>query len=164
MMHRQHFANLCIGLVVAGFAIGGCSSADDGRTITVEHGPVPAPVLLDLGDEGPSVGDQRIFHLEGTWDGKTVLTDWLMTTTALDTPEAGVETRVTNAVIMLDGLDSTLLLEGTGWYPSESSILKTADTLVRAVIGGTGEFAGAAGWVESTKRADNSWTHVFHLE
>ena len=138
--------------------------ADTARTITVEHGPVPAPVLVDLGDEGNSVGDQRIFHFDGTTGDATVAMDWIMTTTAIDEPEAGVETRVTNAVFQMDGLDSTLLLEGTGRYPGEESTFEPASTLTRAIIGGTGDYAGATGWVESTHLDDDSWTHVFHID
>jgi len=160
-------------LLCAGLALAACGSdsndnsadsSDADRVVTVEHGAVPAPVYVDLGDEGASVGDQRIFHFDGTSNGVTVPMDWVMTTTAVDEPEPGVETRVASAVFQLDGLDSTLLLEGTGWYPSDGSTFEMSSTLVRAITGGTGEYTGASGRVESTRNADDTWTHVFYVD
>ena len=78
--------------------------------------------------------------------------------------EAGVESRVTNAVFLFGGLDDSLLLEGTGWYPGEGATLEVSATLVRAIIGGTGMYAGASGYVESTRNADDTWTHVFSFD
>ena len=31
------------------------------------------------------------------------------------------------------------------------------------VIGGSGAYAGATGWVDSTHNADGTWTHIFHI-
>ena len=38
------------------------------------------------------------------------------------------------------------------------------ETLERAIIGGTGKYAGANGTVFSTHLADGSWEHVFKVE
>jgi hypothetical protein len=157
-------------LICTGLALAACGSDNDSersdtdRVVTVEHGPVPTPVYVDLGDDGQSVGDQRIFHFDATSNGVTVPMDWIMTTTAVDTPEPGVETRVASAVFQLDGLDSTLLLEGTGWYPSDGSTFVSSSSLIRAITGCTGEYAGASGWVDSTRNADDTWTHVFYID
>ena len=152
------------GLVVAAATVGlaGCGSDDD--TVTVTHGPVPAPVLIDLGDEGPSVGDQRIFHFEAASGDTKVMTDWIMTTTAIDSPDASVETRMTSAVFLFGDLDDSLVLQGTGWYPGEGATLEVSATLVRAIIGGTGRYEGATGHVESTRNPDDTWVHVFHID
>lgn len=139
-----------------------CSGSDT-ETVTVAHGKVPAPTLVDVGTEGNSVGDQRIFRFDGDADGTVVHMDWIMTTTALSTPEPGVESRVTSAVFAFGGLDDTILLQGTGLYPEKASTFKVSSTLVRSIIGGTGKYRGAAGWVESTNNADGTWTHVFHI-
>jgi hypothetical protein len=92
-----------------------------------------------------------------------VATDWIMTTTAEDTPEKGVETRITSATFSFGGSD-TLLLQGVGLYPGEGATLKPATTLERAIVGGTGKYEGATGWVESTHNADDTWTHTFHID
>jgi len=156
-------------LVVAAAALGAVAvltAAGRGnhpRTVTVTHGPAATPTYVDLGTPGASTGDQRIFHFDAQ-SGRTVVhMDWIMTTTAVDSPEAGVETRITSAVFEFGGLDNTLLLQGVGWYPGASSTFAVSATLNRAIVGGTGKYRGATGWVESTHNADGSWTHVFHL-
>ena len=162
--HRFLPTTSIIGAIIGASLIFSACGGDGTQTVTVQHGAVPKPVYIDLGEEGASVGDQRIFHFDGTSNDITVSMDWVMTTTGIDSPEAGVETRVTNAVMLFGGLDDSLLLEGTGWYPGGDATFKVSSTLVRAIIGGTGKYAGARGWVESTRNDDDSWTHVFHIE
>ena len=36
-------------------------------------------------------------------------------------------------------------------------------TVIRAVVGGTGRYAGASGWVKTVHHVDGTWTHEFHL-
>jgi len=136
----------------------------DDRTVTVEHGPVPPPAYVDLGEQGPSAGDQRVFHFQGTSGDVAVTMDWIMTTTATDSPEQGVESRITTGVFLFGGLGDSLILEGTGWYPGTDATFEVSTTLVRAIVGGTGDYEGASGWVESTRRPDDTWTHVFHID
>jgi len=136
----------------------------DDRTVTVEHGPVPPPAYVDLGEQGPSAGDQRVFHFQGTSGDVAVTMDWIMTTTATDSPEQGVESRITTGVFLFGGLGDSLILEGTGWYPGTDATFEVSATLVRAIVGGTGDYEGASGWVESTRRPDDTWTHVFHID
>lgn len=150
-----------LSLVVA-FGAAACSS-DSGSTVVVSHGPVPKPTYVDLGDEGASPGDERVWNFSGTSDGKDVVLDFVMTTTAIDTPEKGVETRVTLGVFSFGGSD-TLLLQGVGLYPGEGATLKPSATLERAIIGGTGRFAGATGSVVSEHLPDDTWTHTFRID
>ncbi|MBU6317501.1 MAG: hypothetical protein KGR47_13390 [Acidobacteria bacterium] len=147
-------------LVALGVAA--CSS-DSGTTVVVSHGPVPKPTYVDNGDEGPSPGDERIWNFSGSSDGKDVVLDFIMTTTAIDTPEKGVETRVTLGVFSFGGSD-TLLLEGVGLYPGEGATLKPSATLERAIVGGTGKYAGATGSVVSEHLPDDTWTHTFRID
>jgi hypothetical protein len=86
-----------------------------------------------------------------------------MTTTALD-EAAGVETRLTTIVIVAGDGSDQLILEGSAAYPAAGSTIEVAATVIRPVIGGSGRWAGARGWAESTHEADGSWTHTFHLE
>ena len=139
-------------------------SGGSGTTVVVNHPAVPKPTYIDNGDEGPSAGDVRLFSFPATGPGDVVVaTDWIMTTTAEDTPEKGVETRITSATFSFGGSD-TLLLQGVGLYPGEGATLKPATTLERAIVGGTGKYEGATGWVESTHNADDTWTHTFHID
>lgn len=149
-------------LVLAGSLVG-CSGG--GTTLTVAHPEVPTPTYLDLGDVGPSVGDVRIWHFDGTDDdGATVTTDWLMTTTAVDTPEQGVQTRIATGVFSFGTGGDQLILEGAALYPGEGATLEVSSSTPRSVIGGSGEYAGATGWVESIHDDDGSWKHIFHLD
>lgn len=136
------------------------------ETVTVLHLAPPAPTLIDAAPAGPSVGDVRIFHFPArTESGEEVGTDWVMTTTATDSPAPGVETRVATAVFHFGGsTDDELLLEGVALYPGASATLKEATTIHRALIGGAGKYAGATGDVISTHLPDGSWKHVFQIQ
>lgn len=164
---RPQFGARAVQFAVAtalAVAIAGCSD-DTGRTITVSHPEVPAPTYVDLGDEGPSVGDIRLWHFDATADeGSTVQTDWVMTTTGVDVPEAGVQARITTGVFSFGSTGDQLILEGAALYPGEGATLKVSSSTIRSIIGGSGKHAGASGWVESIHRDDGTWQHVFHLD
>lgn len=150
-------------LPLVGLVAIGLTSCSSGTIVVVEHGAVPAPAYVDAGDEGPSAGDQRVFHLTGTSGETDVTMEFVMVTTAIDAPEKGVETRVSTGVFSFGGND-TLLLEGVGLYPGEGATLKPLATLVRAIIGGTGKYAGASGIVVTEHLPDDTWTHTFNID
>jgi len=157
---------LAVGLLVS---LAACSDDDDSksssRTVTVSHPEVQPPTLLDLGDEGPSVGDQRVFHLDGTDDdGNAVTVEFVMITTAVDSPEVGVQTRIATGVFSFGYDGDQLILEGAALYPGEGATLKVSSSTIRSIVGGSGKYAGASGWVESIHNDDGSWDHVFHID
>jgi len=160
MLGSAHFRRLLPAVCLAALGLASCQS---GTIVVVEHGPVPAPTYVDNGDEGPSPGDERIWNFAGSSGGKDVVLDFVMTTTATDAPEKGVETRVTLGVFSF-GNGDTLLLEGVGLYPGEGATLKPSATLERAIIGGTGKYAGATGAVVSEHLPDDTWTHTFRID
>jgi hypothetical protein len=131
--------------------------------VTFTHGAV-TPTTIVMGTDGGAVGAVRTFHAEAVADDGTSGTfDATMVTTSVD-EAAGLETRLTTIVFSVnDGADQ-LILSGTAVYPAAGSTIKTADSVIRPVIGGSGRWSGARGWAESTHEADGSWTHVFHLE
>ena len=135
-------------------------------TITVTHPATPAPTFIDNGTPGESAGDVRIFHFDGTADdGGTVRTDWIMTTTGIGTLEENVDSRVTLGVFSFDdGPEDQLLLQGVAFYPKQGATLKASSSTIRTIVGGTGAFAGASGWVDSNHLEDGTWRHVFHIE
>lgn len=144
-----------------------CATTALGQTtLTVTHAEVPQPTYIDLGLPGDSVGDQRLWHFPGeTLDNQSVTMDWIMTTTSAGNQATGLESRITNAVFLIgEGSSDHILIEGVGFYPTTGSTVQVAATLERAVIGGTGKFAGARGTVMSTHLADGTWEHVFTLE
>ena len=135
-------------------------------TLTLTHGPTPAPTLLDMGETGDSVGDVRIWRFSAkSSDNQAVMMDWLMTTTGYAEHTTELESRITLSVVSFDdGGKDTIQLQGVGLYPITGSTLESDVTLERAVIGGTGQYAGASGTVTSTHLTDGSWRHVFNLD
>ena len=126
----------------------------------------PRLLNIDNGLPNDSVGDVRIFHFEGETDkGRAVVMDWIMTTTALNVTVDGGESRVTLGVFSFTGADvDQVLIEGVGLYPSANSTFQANSSLVRAIVGGTGQFKGVTGEVISTHLGDGSWTHEFYFE
>ena len=136
------------------------------ETLTVVHGKVPAPTMIDLGPVGDSAGDQRVWHFLGaTEDGAAVMMDFIMTTTYQSDDPSVLDSRMTDAVFSIgEDTGDTLLVHGIGLYPKSGSTVKISSTLERAIIGGTGEYAGATGWVISTHLDDDTWEHEFNIE
>jgi hypothetical protein len=151
-------------LITTVFAFTGIAVAQ--QSLTVTHGAVPAPTYIDLGEPGDSAGDQRIWQFDAqTANQEPVMTDWIMTTTSQTSLVKGLESRVTLGVFTFGKtVKDTILLQGIGFYPTTGSTLKSDAVLQRAVIGGTGKYAGAVGTVTSTHLANNTWQHVFSLQ
>jgi len=137
-----------------------------GEAITVVHGKVPAPTLIDLGPVGESVGDVRIWHFLGaTPDGLPIMMDFIMTTTFTSDDPTELDSRMTDAVFSFgEGTGNSLVVHGIGGYPRNGSTVEVSSTLERAIIGGTGAYAGASGSVVSTHLEDGTWTHEFNLK
>ncbi len=154
-------------ILVAVFALSAVLvSACSGGTATIvtfTHGAV-TPTTIVLGTDGGAVGAVRTFHADAAADDGTSGTfDATMVTTSVD-EAAGLETRLTTIVFSVnDGADQ-LILSGSAVYPAAGSTIKTAATVIRPIIGGSGRWSGARGWAESTHEEDGSWTHAFHLE
>lgn len=163
---RSFTARVAAVATVAAIAVGltaGCSDSDT-TSVTVNHPAVPAPTLLAQADGVSSVGDVRLWNFDGTTsDGEAVTMDWIMTTTAVDVPEVGLESRFATGVFTFADGDQ-LMLEGVAHYPTAGSVLEAATSATRIIVGGTGTYAGASGTVESTHLDDDTWRHVFTID
>ena len=149
-----------LAVLALALALAGCSGRST-LTVEVNHPRFENIHLVDLGDEGPSAGDIRVFTATGTSAGNTpVRTDWeLITIDHSDTSEI----RNARATFVFgDGADQ-LVFAGSATYPVGGGTLDKGVVVRRAVLGGTGRYSGATGWVETTHKADDTWTHVFHL-
>jgi hypothetical protein len=160
---RRHPAALLLvltGVLAMVFAAAACTAAT--RSLTVTHGAV-TPVGVIPGPSG-AIGTVRVFHaptqLEGGGAGTLEAT---MTTTAVDSPTAGTEIRVTMLNFTFGNGADQLIVQGSATYPSAGSTISVSDTAVRPVVGGSGIYAGARGSAESTHLADGTWKHVFRL-
>ena len=162
---RPSLRRLALPVVAVGLLLAvGSSSAVAGRvrTVTVTHGPAPTPVLVKAPAGATPVGDVRYFAYTGTSHAKTVRIFATMTTvgTADGTTDEYRDTRI---VFVWPNRNDQLILEGVGLYPGAGSTLTPDTTVKRAIVGGSGIFAGATGEVVTTHDADGTWKHVFYI-
>ena len=160
--HARRLFIPLLALAVA-LAVGACS-AGSGRTVTVTHGAVTA-TLLDLGAPGASVGDVRIFELATGVQGETTTgrLDATLTTTGENVPDAGSEVRLGKLVFSFGAGTDQVVVDGSSIYPAAGSTIAVDTSTIRPITGGSGSYAGARGWCESTHLADGTWTHALHL-
>ena len=75
---------------------------------------------------------------------------------AVDQPGATREVRLFRQVFSFDGR-GTIVVQGLNEAVPPDGALVPASTSVRAVVGGTGEFAGVRGEVATTRIGDSAW-------
>ncbi len=153
-----------LGLLVGFLVVSGLSMAE--TKIVVTHPEIEPPTVLDHGKHGQSIGDIRIWQFDAKAnDGSSVTTDWILTTTGV-VESTGMEYRITSAVFSFgDGTDDQIVIQGVAQYPSAKATLEQSKPTKRAITGGTGKFAGASGWIESTHLKNaGGWEHVLHLK
>jgi hypothetical protein len=134
-------------------------------TLTITHGEIPKPTLLDHGEPGRSVGDIRIWNFDAKANnGDTVNTSWIMTTTGINQSK-GFEQRIVSAAFYFNGnTDNQILIQGVAEYKITKAALDESVTTRRAIIGGTGKHANAQGWMETKHLPNGSWQHVLNLK
>ena len=131
--------------------------------LVVLHQPVPPPVYLDGGSIGSSAGDVRFWTFPGiTLSGDPVQVDWVMATTAGAPTAGGEERRLSDAVFTFGSGDrDQIVLNGVASYPTDTTTLQPGSAAIRAMTGGTGRYAEAAGQVLTQSYADGSWSQNF---
>lgn len=136
------------------------TAAGKERVVTVTHGAI-APTLV----EGEGLGAVRTFLIPTTVGNKGGANYYLagtLTTVAVGMP-GDQELRSSNLTFVFGGEANQIVVGGISLYPSSSATLATGQQTVRPVIGGSGTYNGARGYVLSTNRGAAGWTHVFHL-
>jgi len=140
-------------------------AAQAAETLTVVHPALAAPTLIDNGLPGPSAGDVRIFQFAAqTIGGDKITVDWIMTTTGVN--QSNMDEYRMNAATFSFGstTQEQIVIQGIAQYSSASETLKADVSTVRAITGGTGKYANAKGWMETTHLSDGTWRHVLHLK
>ena len=161
-MSNRRKITFLVGALMLFVCVSACTQNGSAEQVTVTHGPVTPTATIPGGLDG--IGTKRTFHAVVETDtGMLGYFDSIMTTTAVNTLDQ-TEIRITKIVVTLNGGADQLILEGTAVYPATGSTVKVASTVTRPVIGGPGAYAGARGWAESTRQADDTWIHVFHLQ
>lgn len=166
---------LLLGLVVIAVGAGAAAATPGGvappakrLVVTVAHAAVAAENVAydDTGTPGSSPGDVRSYYLPLTRVGRTRVIGFLtgtLTTVAIDRPKDGMELRVADLVFTVGGPADQIVLGGVASYAQPNATIAVDEKVVRPVVGGSGKYAGARGWCVSTHKADNTWTHAFHL-
>lgn len=157
---------IVIAVIALAFAIVGVSVASQSQPslqeVTFTHAEMTPDqiTLVSAGPDENNLGDTRYYVVPATSPEGGTFTGTL-TVMALDTPEAGQQIRESNLVFQFGSIEDQMVVQGVATYDAASPALKPGDVVVRPIVGGTGRFAGATGWVETTHNADGSWDHVF---
>lgn len=145
------------------------SGSDHGRryekVITVLHGPTDASnsQQIDLGAPGHSVGDMLTVYIPFTAGKQAGHLTGSLTTVAVDKPSVGQDVRTSNLVFVFGAEANQIVVGGQAVYEISQPTLSIGVVTIRPIVGGSGKYNGARGYVESTHLADNTWTHVIHL-
>ena len=164
-VHTRAFARSSAVLLAAVTLIGAApaSAVESQPTmsiIVITHPPV-VPLLV----QGAGIGAVRTFYtpvdVRGSGGGTHYMTGTL--TTTAKTADGGREIRVANLVFVLGRSFNQIVVGGVAYYPADGSTLAVGDKAVRPIIGGSGRYARAHGWVVSTNLGDAGWRHEFHV-
>ena len=134
-------------------------------TLTITHAEIPQPTLLDHGEPGRSIGDVRIWNFDAKANnGDAVNTNWIMTTTGLNQSK-GIEQRMVSAAFYFNGSTSDqILIQGVVEYKITKAALEASAFTRRAIVGGTGKYLNAQGWMDTKHLANGNWQHVLYFK
>jgi hypothetical protein len=140
----------------------------DGRfekRITVLHGPTDASnsQSTDLGAPGHSVGDLLTVAIPFTAGKQSGTLVGSLMTVAVDKPSVGQDIRTSQLTFVFGDNANQIVIGGQAVYEISQPTLSIGVVTVRPVLGGSGKYSGARGYVESTRLADNTWKHVLHI-
>lgn len=131
------------------------------------HQDVPVIIPLDAGASGPTAGDSFYFHAAlRSAPAHDVIGEVFGTKIVVETGTAqnpAVEQRITHLVFTFNDREDQIVVAGVADYPAAGAEFDPDRPVVRAIIGGTGEFIGALGELTSTRHPDGGYTQVFAL-
>jgi hypothetical protein len=155
--------------LIASILMGACSPHSTNpstETLTIYQ---DAPTLnpLDLGPPGNSPGDAYYFSATlgaspgGRDVGEVFGSKTLVKVAAQANPNS--EKRATLLVFTFGGGQNQIIAFGAGDYPPTAAEFNAGQPVVRAILGGTGNYIGARGQLTSTRNPDGSYAQVFTL-
>jgi len=119
-----------------------------------------APSLV----QGSGLGAVRTFFVPISANGKTgdgyYMTGTLTTVTVGRAD--GNEIRQSNLTFVFGGETNQMVIGGISLYPPTSATIAAGAKTIRPIIGGSGIYDGARGYVVTTNLGADGWTHVFH--
>ena len=130
------------------------------RIVTVTHGPV-TPTLV----QGSGLGAVRTFTgltaVNGVTGTNNLFTGTL-TTVSVDPPD-NRELRSSNLIFIFGSEANQIVVGGISVYPADGSTLAVGTQTIRPILGGSGTYNGARGYVVSSNLGADGWSHVFHI-
>jgi hypothetical protein len=147
-------------LVVAGtcgVVILAAAAADAARAATLDltSGAATSLTTVDLGTPGATMGDVFLFESPVLSGGQLL--------GAQTTIGAWRHSRNVQSALTFDLPDGQLAVAGVSQTDAQPLGLLTGRPMVRAVVGGSGAYAGMRGTVTSTRRPDGTYTQAFAL-
>lgn len=154
-------------IVAAGvLLLSACGGGSAKSSLTVyEDAPTLNPV--DVGKPGNSPGDAYYFFANlrdqqgGPVTGHLYGTKTLVKPADPSTPET--EQRATFLFFVFDKSQDQIVVAGVPDYPPNASEFRANQPVLRAVLGGTGNYNGAGGQLTSTRNSDGSYKQEFSL-
>ncbi len=136
----------------------GAAIASEPVTLSIAQDP-PSITLHDLGADEWGVGDLFTFHALATaGDGRPVTLVGEHHSVALPGSGPHAEHRISSAIWDLGGGDSVVFV-GTNPIARPSEMIVPGMELARAIVGGTGAYAGARGEIRTVRADDGSLDH-----
>jgi hypothetical protein len=139
-----------------GLIVVAAAAADSARaaSLSIVSG-VPAFTVVDLGAAGRSAGDLNVFQAPVTPAGQLL---GVQTTLALTS-----DTQIVQGALAFDLPEGQIAVAGVSQLDPQVTGLIPGQRFQRAVVGGTGRYAGLRGQVVSTRRPDGSYDQAFTL-
>ena len=162
LVRRVSLSALLLAVVVAG-AMASIASGSASR-VRIVHvmSSKPDITTIDLGPPGKSPGD--LYAVSASIlsrNGRRVIGQLRGTQTDIKL-EHGAET-VQGLLTFEFGMANQIVVGGLGQFPLTGTGLITGKPYVRAVLGGTGRYAGVKGTLTSTELPSGRYDQVFRL-
>jgi hypothetical protein len=149
--------------------LAGCSSDDSGLDEFTVVSAKPDQTLIDTGKGDYSLGDYTVFSAPVTKDGDGFGT---LYGTKLAVAEPPVDSAPSSDLGLFQNQlsfvlpDGTISINGVQYFTVDGSIPDPSlgEGEVRAIVGGTGAYAGASGTLKTTARPDGTRQQEFDFE
>lgn len=130
------------------------------KIVRIYHLP-PTPTLV----QGSGLGAVRTFYIPLAVNGKAADGQVLvgtLTTVAVGLP-GDQELRSSDLSFVLGSPDDQVVIGGVSAYPAAGATLAPGTRTERPIVGGTGAYRGARGYVVSINNGPAGWEHVLHI-
>jgi hypothetical protein len=174
-LYRKLFYAISVALIIASF--GAVVMAEDLSTksertmqLTIYTDPIADRTIkrIDMPPTGNSLGDAFYFNgplrSENATSGPIIGELYGITTVVKMSPSASEpEQRMSKLFYTFNNSTDRIVVESITDYLPKLSTLKTNQTVVRAIVGGTGKYLGVRGQDAGTRNPDGSYTHVLTI-